>query len=64
MTAGFDPLLDEGEAYAEALREAGVPVEHQCEDGLIHGFVNMVGIGPPPRPPCGGMAAALQRGLV
>ena len=45
VTAGFDPLLDEGEAYADRLREAGVPVEYRCEEGLIHAFANMGGVG-------------------
>jgi acetyl esterase len=41
VTAGFDPLADEGEAYAERLRAAGVPVTHRGYDSLIHGFANM-----------------------
>jgi acetyl esterase len=41
VTAGFDPLRDEGQAYAERLRDAGVRVDYLCYGGMIHGFVPM-----------------------
>jgi len=44
ITAGFDPLLDEGKAYADRLHEAGVPVTYECFEGMIHGFVTMGGV--------------------
>ncbi|NCG18576.1 MAG: alpha/beta hydrolase fold domain-containing protein [Rhodobacterales bacterium] len=43
ITAGFDPLRDEGEWYAEHLQAAGVPVVHLDAATLVHGFVSMDG---------------------
>ncbi len=43
VTAGFDPLKDEGAAYAAKLQGDGVAVEYRCFDHLIHGFINLTG---------------------
>ncbi|PUA82101.1 alpha/beta hydrolase [Nocardioides currus] len=64
VTAGFDPLRDEGEAYAERLRGAGVAVEAVRHPHLIHGFLNMVGVGSSARAAVAGIADALRAGLV
>lgn len=44
LTAGFDPLRDEGRAFACRLREAGVPVWDECAPGLVHSFVELAGL--------------------
>jgi len=41
MTAGFDPLRDEGLMYANALSKAGVPSQYVCFERQIHGFLTM-----------------------
>ena len=48
-TAGFDPLCDEGEAFASRLESAGVPVTFRCFDSLPHSFTAMSGAIPAAR---------------
>ena len=43
ITAGYDPLRDEGKHYGDRLAEAGVKVEYQCFESTIHGFMNFSG---------------------
>jgi len=62
-TAGFDPLRDEGEAYAARLREAGVPVVLRRHPGLIHGFANMTAISREARDAMLELCGALRMGL-
>jgi acetyl esterase len=62
-TAGFDPLRDEGEIYAERMREAGVSVVLRRHSGLIHGFANLTAICPNARSAMLELAGALRMGL-
>lgn len=48
-TAGFDPLVDQGYAYGETLRAAGVQVASHVEEGLVHGFADFAGVVPAAR---------------
>ena len=43
ITAGFDPLRDEGKAFVDCLVKHGVPVEHVCYTDMIHGFISFAG---------------------
>jgi acetyl esterase len=45
VTAGFDPLRDEGNRYAAALRDAGTPVDLRSFGSLTHGFANLFPLG-------------------
>jgi acetyl esterase len=44
ITAGFDPLVDEGIGWAERLAEAGTPVRHHHHESLIHSFLSLAGV--------------------
>ncbi len=43
LTAGCDPLCDEGKDYADRLAAAGVPVTYKCYENTIHGFISFAG---------------------
>ena len=64
VTAGFDPLRDEGEAYARKLSEAGVEVELRRFPDQIHGFFNVVGVGRSSVAAMAEIAAKLRAALV
>ena len=59
--AGFDPLADQGEAYATALREAGVTVRRRCYDSLAHAFTAFTGAIPAADAACREIAGLLRR---
>jgi acetyl esterase len=63
VTAGFDPLRDEGKAYADKLDAAGVPVTHVHYPGMIHGFFSMRGLIPKAREAVAAAAAAVKGAL-
>ena len=62
-TAGFDPLRDEGRAYAARLEADGVRVSHTCHEGMVHHFYGLAGMIPAARPILARIGADLSRGL-
>ncbi|MDB4968915.1 MAG: 4-hydroxyacetophenone monooxygenase [Myxococcales bacterium] len=60
VTAAFDPLRDEGEAYADALRAAGNRVVLRRVAGQVHGFANMTGVSPASRRVLGEIATTMR----
>ncbi len=62
-TAGFDPLRDEGEAWARRLADSGVDTTLKRFPGLIHGFFNIVGVGRSSRAAVAEIAAQLRAAL-
>lgn len=62
VTAGFDPLVDQGEAYARALKAAGAPVVYRCYDALVHGFLAMGGAVPAARTAAREIAGLVREG--
>ena len=63
VTAGFDPLVDQGEAYAKRLREAGTPVIYRCYDNLAHGFCAFTGVVPAADVACREVAGLVREAI-
>lgn len=62
-TAGFDPLVDDGAAYAKKLEDAGVPVSYVCYDSLAHGFTAFTEVTPAARQACEDIADMVKKQL-
>jgi acetyl esterase len=63
LTAEFDPLRDEGRAFADSLERAGVAVTHRCYRGLVHGFFRMASAVPEARAALADIAGDLRAAL-
>lgn len=63
ITAGFDPLVDQGEAYAKRLVAAGVPTTYRCYDSLAHGFTAFTGAVPAADAACREIARLVRAGF-
>ena len=63
VTAEYDPLRDEGEAYAEALEAAGVETTLRRYDGMIHGFLGWFGISDVAAAALDDVAAAIEQAI-
>ncbi len=63
LTAGFDPLRDEGRAYASCLAESGVPTSDLLYPGLVHGFLSFTGPVPAAQRALEDAASALRTAL-
>ena len=60
-TAGFDPLVDQGEAYAKRLKAVGAPVLYRCYDSLAHGFTAFTGAIPAADSACREIAGLVRQ---
>lgn len=63
ITAGFDPLVDQGKLYADRLADAGVDTEYRCYDRLGHGFTAFIGAVPAAAKACGEIADMVRQAL-
>jgi len=62
-TAEYDPLRDEGKAYADVLRRGGVDVQYTCHTGMIHHFYGMAGAIPAARTAIEAAGRAIKEAL-